>query len=104
MSDIQQLAENLPDYQSSRGNEFRDIPIEEREGLATVLRIARVQAENEEWDSNRFRQAMRSKKEDYMYQCGRLGINLSEVQAIWWNVVYENIDSSPARRNSVGLI
>lgn len=114
MSDaVRQMCEEMEEYQTSRGDEFRNIEPSERYGMARALVIARSQAHNSgkplggpeaKWEHEPFRQAMRRKKESFMYHAGRLGVDTKEARAIWNGVVYEGIDNHPARSRRLGLI
>lgn len=101
---VRELAEELPEHQTSRGMEFREISTEQRENLANVLVRARSQsnAENADWNDRAFRTEMRRKQNEYFYECGRLGIDMKEAHEIWWNVVHG--DPAPVRRANNGLI
>lgn len=98
---VHELAEELPDHQSSRGAEFRQISVEERYPLAKELVIARSQtnASNADWDSDEYRREMRRRKNMYFQEAGRLGISFDEAENIWWSVVHGS--PSPHRRNNV---
>ena len=91
---IRRMAEEMPDHQTSRGAEFRNISVEERYGMARALVIARSQANatNANWESRAFRYHMRRKKESYMYSAGRHGVDTKEARAIWNSIVYANVD------------
>jgi hypothetical protein len=101
---IQEVAEQLPDHQTSRGAEFRAIPVEDRYPLARKLIAARsqVKASNADWDDPAYRSAIRSKKDGYMYRCGELHIDIEEAIHIWWSFVYGDI--SPADKRERDLI
>jgi len=101
---VERVAEVLPEHQSNRGEEFRDIPVERRYGMARAALIARCQAKasNADWDSHKYRQHMRRKKGTYFYHAGRLGISMKEADEMWWGYVHEN--PAPVEKNRKGLI
>lgn len=95
------LAEELPTHQTNRGAEFRTISIEERIPIARNLVTARSQAQssNPDWTSDRFKNTLRRKKDQYMHVCGSLGVDIGEARHIWWSVVYN--DPSPYEREKL---
>jgi hypothetical protein len=98
------MCHEMEKHQTSRGNEFRSTEPSERYEMARALVIARSQVQNEQWESETFRRAMRRKKTEYMYQAGTLNVDEGEAREIWHSVVYEGIDNSPAERKRLGLI
>lgn len=98
---IQELAEELPEHQSPRGNEFRAIPVEDRKLLARPLVMARSQVEstNANWQDRQFRNEIIKKKNAYFYYAGQLHIDMDQANWIWWSVVYDN--PSPAERREL---
>jgi hypothetical protein len=103
---VRNVAEKMPEHQTSRGAEFRNISVEQRYGMSRALVIARsqVNASNADWDSTRYREHMRRKRELYLYRAGALGVDMNEATTIWWSIVYEGIDTHPARKHKLGLI
>ncbi len=101
---IERIAEVLPEHQTSRGEEFREIPVERRYGMARAALIARcqVKASNADWDSGPYRREMRKKKEQYFYHAGRLGISMKEADQMWWGYVHEH--PAPVEKHRKGLI
>lgn len=101
MSAIRDLAEELPEHQTSRGREFRTIPAEERDLLAKPLVMARSQAQatDADWDDQRFLSEIAKKKNMYFYNAGQLHLDVKEANHIWWSVVYD--DPSPAERRDL---
>lgn len=101
---VRELAEELPEYQTSRGMEFREIPPEQRENLANVLVRARSQANatHADWRDDSYRREMRRKQNEYYYEVGQLGIDMKEAYEIWWGVVHG--DSAPIEQRTQGLI
>lgn len=99
-----ELAEELPDYQTSRGNEFRTVSVEDRMSLARVLVVARsqVNASNADWDDDDYRRSMRRVRNRYMHISGILDIRFEEAERIWWNYVYD--DPSPHERRESDMI
>lgn len=97
---VSHLAEELPEYQSSRGDEFRELEPEDCTRLARMLVLSRSQvaADNADFDDHLFRRSLRDKKERYVYEAGRLGISMRETIIIWRNVVYG--DSVPPSQMS----
>jgi hypothetical protein len=97
---VEQVAELLPEYQSSRGAEFREIPIEDRLPLAEAALLARCQAKasNVDWSDTEYRKEMRHKKNRYFYHAGCLDIDVEEAERIWWGYVHEN--PSPHERRT----
>lgn len=89
-NNIEQCAEELPDYQTSRGNEFRNISFEERLPLARRLVRARSQANasNRDFDDPAQRREMARKRGDFFYEAGALGIEHRQARSIWMNYVY----------------
>lgn len=69
--------------------------------MSMLLTISRVQAQapDADWSNDRFRTAMQRKKENYMYECASLGVDIREARAIWWSAVYEN--AAPHRRSEL---
>lgn len=110
-SAVHEVAEEMPEHQSSRGAEFRNLSVEDRYGMARAIVIARAQATASgkplggaevKWKHERFRYHMRRKKETYMYHAGRLSVDAKEASAIWWSMVYDN--PAPVDKNQLGLI
>jgi hypothetical protein len=103
---VEQMCHKMEEHQTSRGDEFRTIGYRDRRGMARNLVIARsqVEADNGDWESNSFRRAIRRCKEAYCYEAGSLGIDRKEAEAIWKNVVYENVPNDPHTRNKKGYI
>lgn len=98
------VAEEIPYHQTSRGREFNDIPPTDRIPLARQLIIARSQAtaSNGDWDSSEYRRSIMRTKVSYYYQAGRLGVDETEAETIWWSFVHD--DPSPYEKRSQGLI
>ena len=96
---VEQMAQEMPEHQTSRGNEFREIPVEHRYPMAQKLVQGRSQAsaENADWSYAMFRYHMRQKKELYFYYVGKLGIDFDEARAIWWSVVYDDPSAAEQR-------
>lgn len=94
------LAEELPDYQTARGAEFRNTNRHERLPIAEILVGARSQVEASEadFDERKFRSALRRKKETFVWTAGCMEIDFQEAQSIWQNVVYENVEVSTPDR------
>lgn len=84
---VSRLAEELPDHQTSRGDEFRDLSMRDRERLARPLVLARNQAQTESGETTVYRRAMRQKRDRYFYIAGDLNIRMREAQTIWRGVV-----------------
>jgi len=101
---VHEAAKELPTHQTSRGQEFREIPLEDRVGMARAAVIARCQVNstNADWNNVRFRKAMSDKKSRYFYHAGKLGISVKEAKHIWWQYVHD--DPTPIEKNSKGLI
>lgn len=101
---VEQVAEVLPEHQTNRGNEFRDLSTEQVIPMARAALIARcqVKASNADWSSTEFRREIRRKKKQYIYHAGRLGISMKEAESMWWGYVYEN--PTPAEKHSKRLI
>jgi hypothetical protein len=97
---VEAVAEELPEYQSSRGREFYGIPTEDRLTLAEAALLARCQAKasNADWSDTAYRKEMRHKKNRYFYHAGRLDIDVEEAERIWWGYVHEN--PSPHERRT----
>lgn len=101
---VEELAEELPEHQTSRGDEFRVIPIEDRYPLAARLVVARVQAEagdDDDWEDHAFRAEMRKKKERYFYHAGELHIGIHEARSIWWSVVHDTPSAIERRKRDL---
>jgi hypothetical protein len=96
-----EIAREIPEHQTNRGSEFREISVQERKTMARLLNIARVQAtaSNADWDDRAFRRTMMRKRLDYMYECGQLGVDVTEARAIWWSVVYDG--ATPHQRRDL---
>lgn len=101
---VREAAEELPEHQTSRGNEFRAIPVEDRYTLAQWLVRSRgqVNASNASWDDKSFRRTLREKKNLYYYHAGRLGLSHRETRAVWWSFVHD--DPVPAEKRERDLI
>lgn len=101
---VREVAEVLPEHQTNRGDEFRDLSTQQVIPMARAALIARcqVKASNADWDSNEFRREIRRKKELYFYHAGRLGISMEEANSMWWGYVHEN--PAPAEKHRLGLI
>jgi len=93
-STVHEVAQEMPEHQTSRGAEFRNLSVEDRYGMARQIVIGRSQANatNADFDNDTFRYHMRKKKEAYMYYAGRLGIDHDEARYIWRSIVYEGVD------------
>lgn len=97
---IIELAEALPEHQTSRGAEFRTTDVEDRLPLARILFIARHQAQNSSethGQLNNYTIHMVHSRSTFFHEAGRLDIDRQEAEAIWWSVVYDN--PSPNERS-----
>ena len=101
---VREVAEVLPEHQTNRGNEFRDLSTEQVIPMARAALIARcqVKASNADWDNERYRWHMRQKKQTYFYHAGRLGIDMGEARSMWQGYVHEN--PAPVEKHRLGLI
>jgi len=93
---IRETAEEMPEHQSSRGNEFRELSTDETTLMARPLFLGKVQANapSADWSNLVYRYHMRRKRERYMHAAGVLNVDRAEARTIWWSFVH---DSPPAK-------
>lgn len=91
-SEIHNIAEAIPEHQTERGDEFRELSTEEIIPMARALTIARSQANaaNADWSDMVYISEMVRKKNRYFYHAGELGVSIREAHAIWWSVVHNS--------------